>query len=110
MKLFRPTGPEEKQLIEETGWLRFPLRLRHQPIFYPVCNFKYAERIAKEWNVLVSTKGYVMEFDINNDFIAKYDRHIVGDKTHEEYWIPAEDLDEFNDNLVGFIKIIAVFE
>ena len=29
--------------------------------------------------------------------------------THEEYWIPAEDLEEFNLNITGKIKIIAEF-
>jgi hypothetical protein len=28
---------------------------------------------------------------------------------HQEYWIPAEDLPEFNRNLVGPIEVIAEF-
>ncbi len=31
-------------------------------------------------------------------------------KTHEEHWIPAEDLEEFNRNIVGKIKVIAEFK
>ena len=33
----------------------------------------------------------------------------VGGRTHEEYWIPAEDLEEFNQNIVGKIEVIAEF-
>ena len=28
---------------------------------------------------------------------------------HEEYWIPAKDLEEFNRNIVGKIEVIAEF-
>jgi hypothetical protein len=29
--LYRPVGPVERQLIEESGWLKFPPRLPEQP-------------------------------------------------------------------------------
>ena len=29
---------------------------------------------------------------------------------HQEYWIPAEDLDEFNRNIVGPIEVVAEFK
>ena len=34
--LFRPVGPKELALIEQSGWKAFPPRLPDQPIFYPV--------------------------------------------------------------------------
>lgn len=35
---------------------------------------------------------------------------MVGDsRTHVEYWIPAEDLDEFNNHIVGPIRVIRAF-
>jgi hypothetical protein len=33
----------------------------------------------------------------------------VGSAIHREYWIPAEELDEFNANIVGTIEVIAEF-
>jgi hypothetical protein len=33
----------------------------------------------------------------------------VGNATHQEYWIPAEDLANFNANIVGMIEISAEF-
>lgn len=59
MKLWRPVGPKELELIQDSGWLKFPPRLPEQPIFYPVCNMEYAELIAKNWNVKDSGAGYV---------------------------------------------------
>jgi hypothetical protein len=33
----------------------------------------------------------------------------VGAAIHKEYWIPAEDLDEFNRHLLGKIEVTAEF-
>jgi hypothetical protein len=34
--LYRPVGPEELALIEQSGYTKFPPRLPEQPIFHPV--------------------------------------------------------------------------
>ena len=34
---------------------------------------------------------------------------MVGGRVHEEYWIPAERLDEFNIHIIGSIEVIATF-
>lgn len=110
LKLWRPVGPIELKLIQDSGWAKFPPRLPEQPIFYPVCNKAYAEAIAKNWNVKDSGEGYVVEFYIAASYIAAYDRHIVGGKEHEEYWIPAEDLETFNNNIIGKIRLVSSFK
>jgi hypothetical protein len=46
--LWRPVGPKELKLIEESGFKRFPKRLAEQPIFYPVMNEAYAIQIAHD--------------------------------------------------------------
>jgi hypothetical protein len=35
--------------------------------------------------------------------------HPVGSSIHQELWIPAEELEEFNRNIVDQIEVIAVF-
>jgi hypothetical protein len=107
--LYRPVGPKELALIEESGFLAFPPRLPEQPIFYPVTNEKYATQIASKWNVKQSGAGYVTRFRVRSDFLRRYTTQIVGSSIHEEYWIPAEDLEEFNRNIVGPIEVIAEF-
>ncbi|MBO0725121.1 MAG: hypothetical protein J2P52_05950 [Blastocatellia bacterium] len=37
-------------------------------------------------------------------------RPTVGSSIHQEYWIPAEDLQEFNRNIVGLIEVIAEYQ
>ncbi|MBE7543167.1 MAG: hypothetical protein M9913_17595 [Bryobacteraceae bacterium] len=107
--LFRPVGPAELDLIREAGWQRFPPRLPDQPIFYPVLNEEYATQIARDWNTKDGGTGYVLRFQVRKDYLDRYPVQIAGARIHQEYWIPAEDLDEFNRNLVGTIEIISRF-
>ena len=107
--LFRPTGSQELALIQESGYTTFPPRLFWQPIFYPVLNEDYATQIARDWNARDNNSGYVTRFQVKADFLQHYEVHQVGSAIHLEYWIPAEDLEEFNRNIVGKIEVIAAF-
>jgi len=53
--------------------------------------------------------GYVLRFQVNADFLARYEVQTVGSRIHQEYWIPAEHLEEFNRHLVGAIELAAAF-
>ena len=113
MELFRPVGEKEYRLIEQSGFKKFPPRLSDQPIFYPVLNERYAIEIASKWNTkddFSDYKGYVLRFNVSDDYIAKFDVQIAGANYHEEFWIPAEELEEFNENIVGVIEIVHKFE
>ena len=45
--LYRPVGQAELDLIRDLGMRAFPPGLPEQPIFYPVTNQLYAEKIAR---------------------------------------------------------------
>ena len=107
--LFRPTGKKELELIRDSAWKQFPPRLPGQPIFYPVLNEEYATQIARDWNTKDGGTGYVLRFKVDASFLAKYQVQTVGSRVHQEYWIPAEDLDEFNRHLIGPIQLVATF-
>jgi hypothetical protein len=109
VRLWRPTGPEELALIEASGWRAWPPRLPDQPIFYPVLSREYASTIAREWNVKRSGVGYVTTFAVRQQFLDHYEIQQVGGRGILEYWIPAEDLDEFNRNIVGLIEVVAQY-
>ena len=110
MTLFRPVGPKELELIRASGNRAFPPRLPEQPIFYPVLTEDYAVQIAQDWNAKDSGAGYVTRFRVRREFIAKYPIQTVGGSNHQELWIPAEDLSEFNENIIGTIDVIAEFK
>jgi predicted nuclease of predicted toxin-antitoxin system len=109
--LFRPVGRNELDLIEASGNRAFPPRLPEQPIFYPVLDEDYAVQIARDWNTKHSKTGlgYVTRFRVRRNFLVKYSIQTVGSSSHREYWIPADELTEFNANIVGAIEVIAEF-
>jgi len=107
--LYRPVGPTELSLIREAGFRAFPPRLPEQPIFYPVLTEEYAVKIARDWNVKASGSGYVTRFSVRTEFLSRYEVQTVGGSQHQEYWIPAEDLSQVNQNIVGPIEIITEF-
>ena len=99
MFLFRPVGINELRLIAESDFRAFPPRLPQQPIFYPVLVREYAVQIARDWNVLESGQvGFVTRFEIDDPFANRYPIQVVGDKRHQELWVPAEELAEFNSH------------
>lgn len=112
--LYRPVGQKELDLIEQSGFAHFPPRLEIQPFFYPVLNQEYATQIARDWNTKDEASGYVgyvTRFQVRSDYLAQYEIQVVGAAAvHQEYWIPAERLGEFNSNIVGKIEVIDRFE
>ena len=111
-ELYRPVGEQELRLIQESGSRAFPPRLPEQPIFYPMLNEDYAAQIAREWNAKREPGriGYVTRFRVRTQYLRQYKIQTVGGSTHQEYWIPAEELAEFNRNIVGEIEVIATFQ
>ncbi|MBD2776367.1 ADP-ribosylglycohydrolase family protein [Iningainema tapete] len=111
--LWRPVGPKELSLIKDSGYQEFPPRLPEQPIFYPVLNEEYAIQIARNWNAASADTGYigyVTRFQVRAEFLSRYSIQTVGASMHQEYWIPAADLAEFNRNIVGLIEVVAEFQ
>jgi len=107
--LYRPTGEKELALIRASGWGEFPPRLPEQPIFYPVLNEEYATQIARDWNTRDGGTGYVLRFQVESEYLARFPVQTAGARVHREYWIPAEELGEFNRHVVGLIEIVSEF-
>ncbi|HEX7247938.1 MAG TPA: hypothetical protein VF351_07550 [Actinomycetota bacterium] len=105
-------GQGELDLIARSGYRRFPPRLPHQPIFYPVLSEGYATKIARDWNTKDAASGfagYVTSFAVTRDCFDRYEVRSVGGGLHQELWVPAEELSGFNDQIVGRIEIISEF-
>ncbi|MBI2387975.1 MAG: hypothetical protein HYV09_00030 [Deltaproteobacteria bacterium] len=110
MILFRPVGLEELRLVYEAGMKAFPPRLPEQPIFYPVTNAAYARQIARDWNTKSGTlAGFVTRFSVDDEYVRKFDRRVVGGAQHEELWVPAEELAEFNSHIVAAIEVTEAY-
>lgn len=90
----------------------FPPRLPHQPIFYPVANMEYATQIARDWNTQDESSGFagfVTQFALMPPYLQDFEPHTVGSSSHVEYWIPAEQLPQFNASIEGPISVEAAY-
>jgi len=113
MKLWRPVGRNELAKIEASGMREFPPRLPEQPIFYPVLTFEYAEKIARDWNSVRQNHdhvGYVVAFEINDSYAARFPVQIAGGSECKELWVPADELGAFNKHLIGKIEVVARYD
>jgi len=110
--LYRPLGEKEMILIMESGYKKFPPRLDWQPIFYPVLDEDYASEIAEKWNTRDEAGnylGFVTSFEVLKETADQYPAQNVGARNHNELWVPSEELETFNEAIVGKIKVLRVF-
>ena len=110
--LYRPIGQKELDLITRSDFREFPPRLPWQPIFYPVLNQEYATQVARDWNTRDAENGsvgYVTRFAVSTEYLSRFQVQQVGGAKHLEYWIPAEELADFNRHIQGKIEVVAEF-
>jgi hypothetical protein len=66
-------------------------------------------RIARDWNVRHDGAGFVTRFEVDAEFLRQYPVRQAGGRTILELWVPAEELDDFNDHIVGEIRLVHEF-
>jgi hypothetical protein len=59
--------------------------------------------------VKASAAGFVTRFAVKAEYLSRFKMQTVGGAMHTEYWVPAEELAEFNANIVGLIEVIEEF-
>ena len=68
-----------------------------------------AREIAEKWNKRYPDSqyaGYVTSFEIDDGYISQFPVQTVGAGYHQELWIPAEELENFNRHIIGTIAIL----
>ena len=71
-------------------------------------NREYAEQIARDGNLDDSKScfsGFATTFSVSDEFATQFQTKTVGAKRHQELWIPAKRVDEFNDEM-GSIDVL----
>ncbi|MET0791633.1 MAG: hypothetical protein ABW061_08950 [Polyangiaceae bacterium] len=107
MILYRPRWPGRTSADLRSGPEGFSAASPGSADFYPVLNQPYAGKIPKDWNMKSGSKaGFVTHFEIDDAYATRFERRIVGSQAHEELWVPAEELAEFNEHIVGAIRIV----
>ena len=74
-------------------------------------NEDYAVQIARDWNCKFNAdkKGFVTRFFLDEGYLSRFDRKIVGGKMHEELWAPAEHLQELQQQHNREIEVTRAF-
>ena len=54
--------------------------------------------------------GYVTKFEVNTEYLKKFSIQNVGGRIHNELWIPAEELENFNCHIIGKVEVIATHQ
>ena len=61
----------------------------------------------RDWNTKSNSfVGFVTRFEVDDAFVSRYPVQIVGARVHEELWVPADELVEFNRHILGTIEVI----
>ncbi|RDC65478.1 hypothetical protein [Adhaeribacter pallidiroseus] len=53
--------------------------------------------------------GFVTEFSLDESYLEKFEEQVVGGDIHRELWVPAEELEEFNNRIIDGIQVTAAF-
>jgi hypothetical protein len=59
--------------------------------------------------VAANGSGNATRFAVDAEFVRRYAVQAVGSRTHQELWVPADELPEFNRHIVGVFEIVAEF-
>ncbi|MBD2714289.1 ADP-ribosylation/crystallin J1 [Microvirga sp. STR05] len=108
--LYRPVNQQELDLIAASGWLEFPPGVPEQTPFYLVPEEHHDTRLADDWQSSSRDAGYLLRFAVDAEYAATFPVQNVGLREHNELWVPAEELPEFNRQIMGQIEVIAVFK
>ena len=111
LTIYRAISLQELEMIEASGFTRFPPRLPDQPVLCLSLQFAHAEQLARDWiaRFCVPPAGFVTQCDVVLEFLKNYRTEPVEGTAFREYQIPSDDVLRFNNSIVGQIEIAAEF-
>jgi hypothetical protein len=65
--------------------------------------------LARQIEVANHYAGYVVMFDVQQQFMRQYNVTSVAYEEYEEYLIPIDDLDCLNEAIVGRVELVSCF-
>jgi hypothetical protein len=107
--LYKSLSPLQLEAVIQSGWRGFATEGPKQQYFYPKLHQHYAESLARQWDAVQSSAGYVVEFTMPVDFMSRYNIQTIGYAEHSEYRIPVADLAWFNSHIAGRITLVSTF-
>lgn len=98
-------------MIAASGWQEFPPRQPEQPNFCPMLQEAYAVQLAHSWDSSNAGVAYVLRFAVDAEYAACFPvRSSIGGLEQQAFCVPAEEMPDFNQQLLGQIEIVAMVE
>ena len=107
--LYKSLTPAQFAGVIQSDWRELAAESPDQKMFYPKLNRQYAEMVARMLNLAHYNAAYVVKFNVNALFLARYEIQTVAYDEHQEYKIPIEDLPLLNCHIVGIIEVVSAF-
>lgn len=97
------------EAIRVRSWKSFPPLQEEEAAFYPAISQLFALQKAQDWTLPDWGECYVTQFRIAAGYVRNFEVQTLSGEVHEELWVPAEELENFNSNIVGKIQVLKAF-
>ncbi len=107
--VYQAIGPHQLAALIHTDWRRIEPGWGGQRFTYLKQQQRYAEMIARQWEVPLHGAGYVVRIVLPEDALRQYDLETVAYEEHLEYRVPSVELADLSRELVGAVQPVAAF-
>ncbi|MBT4521524.1 MAG: hypothetical protein HOC23_16110 [Halieaceae bacterium] len=107
--LYQALSPAQLAALIRADWRRIEPDQGGELFLFLKLNQRYAEMIARQWEVPLYGAGYVVRLILPESVMTYFDLETVAYEEHLEYRVPACELDHINSHLVGEVSIVSAF-
>ncbi len=107
--LYQALSPQQLAALIRADWRRIEPGWGGEHFVYLKLCQRYAEMIARQWEVPLHGAGYVVQIILPMEVIGQYDLSTVAYEDHLEYCLPVGELAAINRHLVGDIQPVAAY-
>lgn len=107
--VYQTLSPEQLAALVRADWRCVEAGRDGEHFCHLKLQQRYAEMIARQWEVPVHGAGYVVCLVLPRRALAEYDLETVAYEEHLEYRVPVCDLPRLNRQLVGRARLVSTF-
>lgn len=107
--VYQAIGPQQLAALIRADWRRIEPGWGGEHFTYLKQQQRYAEMIARQWEVPIYGAGYVIRMVFPEEALRQYDIETVAYEEHLEYRVPSCELDTLSHELVGAMQPVAAY-
>ena len=109
LAVYQAIGPQQLATLICADWRHIEPAWGGVRFTYLKQQQRYAEMIARQWEVPLHGAGYVVRIVLPEDALRQYDLETVAYEEHLEYRVPTSELADLSRELVGAVQPVAAF-